>query len=468
VIAGRYDLVREIGRGGMGAVWLAHDAVLGREVAVKRVGLTPGTRSPDLERAEREARLAARLNHPHVVAVFDLVEEDETTWLVMEYVESVTLSALVQRDGALTPDQAAPLLRQAADALAAAHEAGIVHRDVKPSNMLVTPLGEVKLTDFGIARAQADASLTQTGLVTGSPAYLAPEVASGRTATEAADVWSLGASLFHVLSGRPPYDVTVNLMGALYQIVHEEPPRLPGAGWLAPVLEHTMTREPNDRWSMAQVRDALDGARESTVRPSPMAAVDEGATRVLQPAPPAPVAVPPVATQPEPREAPEVTGRRRTPWPWVAAVAALAVVAVIALAAYLGSRGGNAPASHGPTGPASSRSSSPSAPSSSAAAEQAMKSFLGTYLSTVTSDRKRAFAMLTPAYQSASGGYGGYSKFWSTITSASPSNVTADASAMTVTYDVAYTKTNGQDSQEHHTLQLVPHGSSYLISDQLS
>jgi hypothetical protein len=97
-----------------------------------------------------------------------------------------------------------------------------------------------------------------------------------------------------------------------------------------------------------------------------------------------------------------------------------------------------------------------------------MKSFLGTYLSTVTSDRKRAFAMLTPAYQSASGGYGGYSKFWSTITSASPSNVTADASAMTVTYDVAYTKTNGQDSQEHHTLQLVPDGSSYLISDQLS
>lgn len=232
VIADRYDLVREVGRGGMGAVWLGRDTVLGRDVALKRVGLMPGAASPDLQRAEREARLAARLNHPHVVAVFDLIEDGDDTWLVMEYVEGVTLSALVKRDGALTPDEAAPLVRQAADALAAAHAAGIVHRDVKPSNMLLTRDGKVKLTDFGIARAEADASLTQTGLVTGSPAYLAPEVASGATATEASDVWSLGATLYHLLAGRTPYDVKDNLMGALYKIVHEEPPgcRMP-AGW---------------------------------------------------------------------------------------------------------------------------------------------------------------------------------------------------------------------------------------------
>ena len=133
----------------------------------------------------------------------------------------------------LTPDQAAPLLRQAADALAAAHAAGIVHRDVKPSNILVTPDGQVKLSDFGIARAQADASLTQTGLVTGSPAYLAPEVASGQQATAASDVWSLGATMYHALAGRPPYDVGENLLGALYRIVHEEPPRLRRLGRLA-------------------------------------------------------------------------------------------------------------------------------------------------------------------------------------------------------------------------------------------
>ena len=144
VVAGRYDLEREIGRGGMGAVWLGRDTVLGRDVALKRIGLLPGATTPDLERAEREARLAARLNHPHVVAVFDLVEDEGDTWLVMEYVEGITLSALIARDGALSSDQAAPLVRQAADALTAAHAAGIVHRDVKPSNIMVMKGGMAK------------------------------------------------------------------------------------------------------------------------------------------------------------------------------------------------------------------------------------------------------------------------------------------------------------------------------------
>src|SRR6188768_361640 len=293
-IAGRYTLEREVGRGGMGAVWLGTDRVLGRQVALKRLGRPPGAGTTDFERAEREARLAARLNHPHVVAVFDLIEEGEEHWLVMEYVEGRTLSELVRRDGALTPDQAAPLLRQAADALAAAHSAGIVHRDVKPSNILVTGDGQVKLSDFGIARAEADASLTQTGLVTGSPAYLAPEVASGSSATDASDVWSLGATLYHLLTGRPPYDVKDNLMGALYKIVHEEPPRLPDAGWLAPLLERTMTRRPADRWNMARVRDFLDREPGVAINPEPVAATDPDGTRILQSTPAEPMAVPPI------------------------------------------------------------------------------------------------------------------------------------------------------------------------------
>ncbi len=213
MIAGRYTLSREIGRGGMGAVWLGRDELLGRDVALKRLGGSPGAGNPDFERAEREAKLAARLNHPHVVAVFDLVDDGDEQWLVMEHVEGLNLSALVKRDGPLTVDQAAIVIRQAAEALAEAHAAGIVHRDVKPSNILVTPTGQVKLTDFGIARAEADASLTQTGLVTGSPAYLAPEVATGRTATDASDVWSLGATLFHALEGVPPYDTDDNVLG---------------------------------------------------------------------------------------------------------------------------------------------------------------------------------------------------------------------------------------------------------------
>jgi len=461
VIAGRYTLDREIGRGGMGAVWLGQDTVLGREVALKRVGWMPGASSPDAQRAEREARLAARLNHPHVVAVFDLVEDGEETWLVMEHVEGVTLAALVNRDGALTPDEAAALIRQAADALAAAHAAGIIHRDVKPSNMMVTTAGEVKLTDFGIARTEADASLTRTGLVTGSPAYLAPEVASGASATEAADVWALGATLFHLLAGRPPYDVTENVMGALYKIVHEEPPRFTPAGWLTPVLEHTMARRPGDRWSMAQVRDFLDRGRDVTIHPTPLDIGDPHATRVLLATPADPVAAPPDPAVPAP-------AHRRSRWPWVAA-AVIAVVAVIAYVALAGG-GGRTPTADrtgSSTAPSSHRSTSTTGDTGSDRS-LAMQRFLDTYLSTLTSDRRSAWAMLTRPYQAASGGYAGYSGFWRTIRSAIPSNVTVDPSAMTVTYDVAYVKTDGEHSIEHHTLQLVRHGSSYLINDQLS
>jgi serine/threonine protein kinase len=481
LIAGRYTRGREIGRGGMGAVWLGRDDVLGRDVALKRIGMFPGASAPDLDRAEREARLAARLNHPHVVAVYDLVDEGDDHWLVMEYVEGVTLSALVTRDGALTPDEAAGLIRQAADALAAAHAAGIVHRDVKPSNMLVTPSGDVKLLDFGIARAEADATLTQTGLVTGSPAYLAPEVASGSTATEASDVWSLGASLFHALAGRPPYDTSENLMGALYRIVHEDPPRLPDAGWLGPLLEHTMTREPAERWSMAQVRDFLDQGRDVAVHPPPMAAIDSQGTQVLEPTRSQPMAVPAIAADPALDAPPgpatwppsQVERRRRSPWPWVAAVVGVVAVVVIAFVALTSGNGKPHPGAGGggssrsakpPSGSASSSSSSSS--SSAAPRAAAMDGFVSNYLSTVTSDQHATWAMLTPAFQRQSGGFGSYQGFWRTIASATPSNISADPAALTVSYDVAYVRRDGTHASDHRTLHLVPSGASYLINGE--
>ena len=337
VVADRYRLEREVGRGGMGAVWLGKDTVLKRQVALKAIGRMPGADQPDGERVRREARVSAQLNHEHVVAVFDLVETDDQHWLVMEYLESLNLAQRIWRDGPLPPDEAAELMAQAAEALAAAHRAGIVHRDVKPSNMLVTDDGLLKLGDFGIARAKSDVTLTQTGIVTGSPSYLAPEVAAGQSATPASDVWSLGATLFHVVAGHPPYDASDNLMGTLYRIVHEDPPRTDRAGWLDPVLRATMHRDPATRWSAAQVAAFLNRGPE----------VDAGSTRVMPavPAhPPEPDPAPrpratqvPVGGEPVP---PAPAGGDRARRTAIAVGSVLALLLVVAFGIWLLTRGG--------------------------------------------------------------------------------------------------------------------------------
>jgi serine/threonine protein kinase len=457
VIAGRYDLDREVGRGGMGAVWLATDTVLGRQVAIKKVGVMPGGATPDLERAEREARLAARLNHPHVVAVYDLVTEDESQWLVMEYVEGTTLAGLVQRDGPLVPDQVSPLAAQAADALAAAHAAGIVHRDVKPSNILVTVDGQVKLSDFGIARAEADASLTQTGLVTGSPAYLSPEVASGQSATDASDVWSLGATIFHALSGRPPYEVGDNLMGALYRIVHEEPPRLVNAGWLGPLLAATMTRDPRDRWSMAEVRDFLAaGPRRAVLRSAPAPDPDRHPTReteVLQPVPPLPADERPV----------EPARRQRSSLVPLGILAAVLVVLIAVVVAV--TVGGDDPQA-GPPDDGATSESKPTDEQSAGPNAPDMQAFIADYLATAPSSPETTYEMLTPAFQEESGFLEGYSGFWGTIESAELRDVSADPQAMTVAYTVDYVTENGEESTDDVVLRLTYEDGRYLIAEE--
>jgi serine/threonine protein kinase len=326
------------------------------------------------------------------VAVFDLVTDDDGQWLVMEYVEGTTLAGLVKEEGALPPERATRLLQQAADALAAAHSAGIVHRDVKPSNMLVDRDDRVKLSDFGIAKAEADATLTQTGLVTGSPAYLAPEVASGRPATDASDVWSLGASLFHALAGRPPYEVGDNLMGTLYQIVHEDPPRLEDAGWLAPLLEATMTQDPADRWSMAQVRDYL-AAGPSATRPTPVPAA--APVPVPEPAPAPPVehtqAMRPVAPP------------RRSRTPLLVAAGVVLLVALVGVA-WTMVTGGDSPSAT-PTGGGGSSSAGGGPTSDDSPPEQptaaGMETFISDYLTTAAADPSQSFPMLTKSFQAA-------------------------------------------------------------------
>lgn len=492
MIAGRYTLEREVGRGGMGAVWLGVDEVLGRQVALKRVGMAPGVGTPDLARAEREARLAARLNHPHVVAVYDLVAEgpdDAEQWLVMEYVEGSTLAELVRQRGPLAPDAAAEVIGQAADALAAAHAAGIVHRDVKPSNILVGPDGQVKLSDFGIARAEADASLTQTGLVTGSPAYLSPEVASGQLATDASDVWSLGATLFHALAGHPPYEVGDNVLGALYRIVHEDPPRLTSAGWLSPLLEATMCREPGDRWSMARVRDVLAAGPTTTVvasappptPPTATTARDDDPTRMLSravpPVPAAPTAPPPgVDGAPAPLSpvAAQPPRRRSGVVPVVAVVLAVLAIAVIGWLAYeagtnddtgaeprAGRTGGAGDAGDAETG---GSSASPSDDASPQVTPDGMENFVEDYLATVTSDTKAAWAMLTPAFQDVSDGFGRYNAFWKTIARADMLSAQPDPANRRITYTVEYERRDGTETTDQVTLQLDGSDGQYLIS----
>ena len=204
MIAGRYTFEREIGRGGAGVVHLGRDQAPGSTVAIKRLGLLPGTTEDDVARAEREARLAAGINHPHVVSILDLVKDEDCYWLVMEHVEGGRSPRSSRREGPLAPARAAAIIAQAASGLVEANKAGIVHRDVKPSNIMIDADNHAKFGDFGIARSADDAALTKTGLVTGSPAYLAPEVASGAQATAASDVWSLGATLFHAVVGQAP------------------------------------------------------------------------------------------------------------------------------------------------------------------------------------------------------------------------------------------------------------------------
>jgi serine/threonine protein kinase len=464
LIAGRYSLEREIGRGGMGAVWLGRDEVLGRAVALKRVGMMPGISSPDFERAEREAKLAARLNHPHVVAVFDFVAEGDHQWLVMEYVDGVTLAELVRTGGPLTPDRAALLLGQVADALAAAHDVGIVHRDVKPSNILVSEHGQVKLSDFGIARAEADASLTQTGLVTGSPAYLAPEVASGRMATDASDVWSLGATLYHALVGRPPYDVGDNLLGTMYRIVHEDPPRFANAGWLAPLLESTMTREAADRWAMPQVRDFLAGGPGAVAAPpiaraaagaAPVAAQD---TRVLSQVV-APLPPPPTSRPPAPASGPR--RRRSGPLAVIGAVVVVALLTVLAYALAVGRDNGRTPAAGSP-----SSSTTTTGAAESVATAAGMDDFIRNYLSTVTKDPEAAFALLTPEFQDASGGLSGYTGFWDSVRKAKLLSIDSNPDQLTVTYRVEYDRGREGKLVDTPTLRLTFNNGSYLIADE--
>lgn len=464
---GRYTFEREIGRGASGPVWSGHDTVLGRRVALKRVGVHPGASSADATHADREARLAASLSHPHVVGVLDLTVIEGEHWLVMECVEGTNLARMVREQGPLEPRRAARLLAQVTEALTLAHRAGIVHRDVKPSNVLVTLDDVAKLTDFGIARGVDDPSVTRTGLVTGSPAYLAPEVATGSAATRASDVWSLGATLYHLVDGRPPYDVGDNVLSTMYRIVHEDPPRLPDAGPLDVVLRHTMATDPAQRWTMQEVHEALllacgeqpaqDPAR---VLPSSRSAdvldTPSGSTRVV-------AAFAPDGGDTSLGGSVERTWVRRSAW--LAGAAVVVTATVLAFVLGRGDRPADDVTAAGPDPvPTTSAPQDPSPQGE--VTEATLSDFVEDYLGTVTQDLATSWNRLTPQFQQASNGFDSYQKFWRSVRSASPTVVDVDLDAMTVTYEVDYVMRNGNRTSDTVTLRLAHDGSQLLIAGE--
>ena len=353
VVADRYELIESVGRGGFGVVWRARDTLLERHVAVKEIPI-PGFLD-DEDRAElrekvlKEARAAARLDHPNAVTVFDVIDDDGNPVIVMELVEAPNLSEIVGRDGPLAPEEAARIGLEVLEVLRAAHARGIVHRDVKPANVMVGDSGRVRLGDFGVAAILDDPTVSTSGAVTGSPAYMAPEQATNKGAVPQSDLWSLGATLYFAIEGRPPFDRGAPLP-TLTSIVNDPPRPAERAGPLAPVIDGLLVKDPDARMGEEEVEERLRAVTNASTWPAPeprpddTMVIDLDEPLVVEPPveepppdePPPPPPPPPVQARPEPL----APSRRGVDWT-VPAVVGLLLVGLIAVA--LGTRGSETP-----------------------------------------------------------------------------------------------------------------------------
>jgi serine/threonine-protein kinase len=302
MLGDRYEVVRKLGAGAFGEVYEARDTTLDRRVAVKRIRLDSFAEGPELEEVKRrflqEAQVAARLRHPNIVTIHDIGAKGASSFMVMELVQGQTLQALLRDRGRLGLEETVRILGQAAAGLDFAHASGIVHRDVKPANLMIEPSGHVKVMDFGIAKAPAEGgNITRTGTILGTPNYMAPEQARGSAVDGRADLFSLGCTLYECLSGQRPF-VGESVTAILLKILQEEPPALDFDSLLLPaplgdVLRKALAKHPEERYASGkQLMDAVTAAAAgSRPEPAAVATVVSPRTQLPKPvAPPAPVA----------------------------------------------------------------------------------------------------------------------------------------------------------------------------------
>ncbi|HVV20219.1 MAG TPA: protein kinase [Pseudonocardiaceae bacterium] len=477
LIADRYRLTEHIGSGAMGVVWQAHDERLHRTVALKQLLLQPGLSAADAhearERAMREGRIAARLQHPNAVAVYDVVEDDSQPVLIMEYVPSQSLSAVLDARGPLPPQEVARIGAQVATALTAAHQAGIVHRDIKPGNVLLADDGTVKITDFGISRATGDVTVTATGMLAGTPAYLAPEVAKGESPGPPSDVFSLASTMYAAVEGHPPFGLGENTLALLHAVAacRTMPPRQ--AGPLTALLMHMLRANPNDRPTMSEVMRALSAIAAGqtagpvlgpSTGPTPMPMPDPGpptpprpevdpsTVRTWQPqvhhAPPTPPRPYQVRPQGRPGGPAGYPGQSTTAPPWrkrlltALAIVAAALIGILVANAFVDTSGDNASLPSlglSTADPSMADQPLPSAlptttstvftqvstdPTTVDAPPAGMNEtptfgaesvVLHTYFGLLPGQSAQSFQLLTPKEQAASGGLGAYQQTWSTV-----------------------------------------------------
>jgi len=493
LVAGRYRIGSRLGSGAMGIVWQAHDERLHRTVAIKQLllqaGLTDAQADEARRRCMREGRIAARLAHPNAITVYDVAEQDGDPWLVMEYLPSKSLATVLSERGTLSPQEAARIGAQIASALVAAHAAGIVHRDIKPANVLLGDDGTVKITDFGISRATGDVTVTATGMLAGTPAYLAPEVAKGQDPTPAADVFSLGSTLYTAVEGHSPFGLSENTLALLYAVAagNITPPR--HAGPLTALLMQLLRVDPAERPSLTVARDGLTAVAEG--RPAPTVDTTSAPTNRIAgnrmpqapigpPTPPRPSQPPwqpgppkdntrldvhpfsepsPSGPGPALHREPMPSGPTQRPRPPArqssrarsVALTVLAIVAAMLVGILVATLLSNAKDDN--NGDGGQKSSQQAPPSSEKPSGKDYEQAIRDYYELLPENTDEAFDLLTGRAREKSGGKRTYTRFWNTIESVEVEQT--ESEGRNVAAVLLYETKNGRTSRETTSFALV-------------